>query len=81
MSHRVFRIYWPNGQSSHVAVGTDWLQAAANADFEIPTGCLRGACGSCEIDVNGETVRACISSVSTQSAISINVELPVDPCW
>lgn len=81
MSSRFVRIDWPNGQSTAVAAGTDWLQAAANAGFAIPTGCLRGTCGSCEIDINGEPLRACISSVSADDSTTITVEVPVDPCW
>ncbi|MCP4799524.1 MAG: 2Fe-2S iron-sulfur cluster binding domain-containing protein [bacterium] len=81
MSSGFVQIYWPNGKSTDVPVGTDWLQAAAHAGFAIPTGCLRGTCGSCEIDINGEPLRACISSVSAKDSMPINVEVPVDPCW
>ena len=35
------------------------------AGLEIPTGCLTGSCGACEIDVNGETIRACISHIES----------------
>ena len=54
---------WPNGRSSEVQAGGDWLVEARSAGVSIPTGCLGGSCGACEIEVNGELLRACISSV------------------
>ena len=58
------KIVWPNDKETFVSNGDDWLSSAEKAGLEIPTGCLTGSCGACEIDVNGETVRACISAVS-----------------
>ena len=52
------KINWPNKKSSNCSPGDDWLKAAYDADIEIPTGCLGGSCGACEIEVNGEVVRA-----------------------
>jgi aerobic-type carbon monoxide dehydrogenase small subunit (CoxS/CutS family) len=46
----------------------------------IPTGCLGGSCGACEIEVNGELVRACISSVPSSNDL-LQVELASDPYW
>ena len=40
-------IHWPNGQSSRCPSGRDWLAAARDAGFSIPTGCLGGSCGAC----------------------------------
>jgi aerobic-type carbon monoxide dehydrogenase small subunit (CoxS/CutS family) len=62
-------------------VGSDWLQAALAAGFSIPTGCLGGSCGACEIDVNGQTVRACIATVPASRSGELTVELSVDPSW
>ena len=56
-------VRWPHGQTTMETVGEDWLKAASNADVSIPTGCLGGSCGACEIEVNGKMVRACISTV------------------
>ena len=47
------RIQWPDGRNSEHAVGMDWLAAAKAAGVSIPTGCMGGSCGACEIDVNG----------------------------
>ena len=37
------------------------LNLGFDKSVEIPTGCLTGSCGACEIEVNGEIVRACIT--------------------
>ena len=74
-------VEWPDGSRSRVPAGDDWLQAAQQAGITIPTGCLGGSCGACEIEVNGEVVRACISSVPEDASGEIRVELAVDPYW
>ena len=75
------QIQWPNGSSTQAVVGSDWLEAARRAGFSIPTGCLGGSCGACEIEVNGNTVRACIATVPASKSGAIEVELSSDPYW
>jgi aerobic-type carbon monoxide dehydrogenase small subunit (CoxS/CutS family) len=55
--------------------------AAQAAGFPIPTGCLGGSCGACEIEVNGQMVRACIATVPAASNGELTVELASDPYW
>ena len=74
------RLRWPDGRSSTAAAGCSWLEAAKAAGVSIPTGCLGGSCGACEIEVNGELVRACISSVPSSNELP-QVELASDPYW
>ena len=74
-------IHWPNGSQSQVAPGTDWLEAARAAGESIPTGCLGGSCGACEIEVNGEPLRACIATVAGGPGGVLHVELASDPYW
>jgi ferredoxin len=74
-------IHWPHGRSSTIRSGTDWLLAAQAAGFPIPTGCLGGSCGACEIEVNGQMVRACIATVPAASNGELTVELASDPYW
>ena len=74
-------IHWPGGLSTRCPAGRDWLDAAREAGFAIPTGCLGGSCGACEIDVNGNSVRACIAQVPTSRKGEISVELATDPYW
>ena len=75
------QIKWPNGQCSKHTEGQDWLIAAKEAGIEIPTGCLGGSCGACEIEVNGKIIRACISSISAKEGTHLKVNLAVDPYW
>jgi len=74
-------VHWPHGRSSTVRPGTDWLVAAQAAGFPIPTGCLGGSCGACEIEVNGQMVRACIATVPASTSGELTVELASDPYW
>ena len=72
-------INWPNKKSSNCSPGIEWLKAAYDANIEIPTGCLGGSCGACEIEVNGEIIRACIASVPNE--YNLKVEFLSDPYW
>ena len=79
MKGRKVKIIWPNRKSSICLPGSDWLKAASEANIEIPTGCLVGSCGACEIEVNGEVIRACIKSVPNESELI--VDFFRDPYW
>ena len=81
MADSAVSIHWPNGHTSSCNAGCDWLVAAQAAGFLIPTGCLGGSCGACEIEVNGQVVRACISTVPASRSGSLTVELASDPYW
>ena len=72
---------WPDGRITQERIGADWLQAAANAGISIPTGCLGGSCGACEIEVNGKVVRACISTVPPSKSGQLTVDFATDPHW
>ena len=78
---RLVQITWPDGQISQVAAGTHWLLAARQADVAIPTGCMGGSCGACEIEVNGQTVRACIATVPASRSGLLSVAWASDPYW
>jgi len=73
------KLQWPNKQSSDCTPGVSWLKAAYDANIEIPTGCLGGSCGACEIEVNGEVIRACIEVVPEEK--ELKVEFFSDPYW
>ena len=74
-------VHWPDGHSSAVRIGSDWLAAARSNGLVIPTACLGGSCGACEIEVNGQVVRACISTVPASRRGALDVELASDPYW
>ena len=80
MSKQVL-IHWPHGKTTSCTAGYDWLAAAREAGFSIPTGCLGGSCGACEIDVNDTTIRACMATVPASKSGELRVELATDPYW
>ena len=81
MKETNIKILWPNDIETFVSEGDDWFSSAEKAGLEIPTGCLTGSCGACEIDVNGVTVRACISKIKKNKKAILKVSLISDPFW
>ncbi len=81
MNTDFIEIEWPNGKHSFAVAGSNWLSLALEAGVQIPTGCLGGSCGACEIEVNGEIVRACIDRISLDSSKYIKVDFVNDPYW
>ena len=81
MKKSKIKISWPNNVTTIVSDGDDWFLAAEIAGLEIPTGCLTGSCGACEIDVNGNTVRPCISNIKKQNGSPLKVTYTIDPFW
>ena len=75
------KVIWPNNKETSVSEGDDWFSSAEKAGLDIPTGCLTGSCGACEIDVNGKTVRACISDIKSNKKSILKVTLTTDPFW
>jgi aerobic-type carbon monoxide dehydrogenase small subunit (CoxS/CutS family) len=57
------------------------LAAAREAGVTLPTGCLGGSCGACEIEVNGRVVRACIATVPPSRTGRLQVQTACDPFW
>ena len=81
MKQSKIKIIWPNNIETYASEGDDWFSIAEEVGLEIPTGCLTGSCGACEIDVNGETVRACISNIQSKKDCSLSVSFTTDPFW
>ena len=81
MNKKIIKIEWPNSITSYATEGDDWFLIAQKVGLEIPTGCLTGSCGACEIDVNGETIRPCISNLKGNKDCSFKVSLTSDPYW
>ena len=81
MKENKIKIKWPNNTVTYVSDGDDWFSTAKKAGLEIPTGCLTVNCGACEIDVNGETIRACMSDIKSGKRCSLKVSLTTDPFW
>ena len=81
MKNSKIKILWPNNNQTFASEGDDWFSSAKKAGLEIPSGCLTGSCGACEIDVNGETIRACISDIKNNKKGLLKVSLTSDPFW
>ena len=80
MKKPLTKINWPNKIFTEAKEGDDWFINAKKANINIPTGCLSGSCGACEIDVNGKTIRPCITSIELSNE-KLNIELTSDPYW
>ena len=83
MKNSKIKIIWPNNIETYASYGDDWFSNAVRAGLEIPTGCLTGSCGACELDVNGETIRACISNINFDKGKghALKVSFTTDPFW
>ena len=81
MKNSKIKIRWPNNNETYALEGDNWFSTAEKAGLEIPTGCLTGSCGACEIDVNGFTVRACINNIKSNKESLLEVSLTSDPFW
>ena len=81
MKDTTIKIRWSNNNETYASEGDDWFSTAEKAGLEIPSGCLTGSCGACEIDVNGETIRACISDIKSNKKSLLKVSLTTDPFW
>ena len=75
------KVIWPNNKETFVSDGDNWFSSAEKAGLEIPSGCLTGSCGACELDVNGKTVRACISDIKNNKKGLLKVTFTTDPFW
>lgn len=81
MKRKKIKICLPNNIETYAYDGDDWFSIAEKANCHIPTGCLTGSCGACEIDVNGETVRPCIQNISSSDLDILKVKFTTDPFW
>ena len=81
MKDTKIKIRWSNNHETYAYEGDDWFSTAEKAGLEIPSGCLTGSCGACEIDVNGETIRACVSDIKSNKKCLLHVSLTSDPFW
>ncbi len=81
MEQKQLKLIWPNGTIKKVNAGDSWMKAADQCGIKIPTGCLRGSCGACEIEVDGEIIRACISKISPTKGGVLEVHFLSDDIW
>lgn len=78
--------FLPDRVMIEAEAGESVLEAARRAGVDIPTGCLRGSCHACEVEIAGlgmegeETICACITSIPLGKN-KITVTLYSDPTW
>ena len=81
MKKKKLKICWPNKFITTAEEGENWFTKAEKANIEIPTGCLVGSCGACEIDVNGVTIRPCVKDIEYTNDYYLDIEFTTDPFW
>jgi len=81
LNKKTLKICWPNKLTTIAEEGEDWFKKAQKANLKIPSGCLVGNCGACEIDVNGETVRPCVKNIEYKDNNYLKIEFITDPFW
>tara|TARA_Y100000589_G_scaffold272559_1_gene265681 strand:+ start:2299 stop:2544 length:246 start_codon:yes stop_codon:yes gene_type:complete len=81
LKKKKLKICWPNNITTIAEEGEDWFLKAQKANIDIPTGCLVGSCGACEIDVNGQTVRPCVKNIEYSNDSQLYIEFTTDPYW
>ena len=81
MKKKKLKIHWPNDSITTAEEGEDWFLKAQKANIKIPTGCMIGNCGACEIDVNGETIRPCLKNIEYKNNYHLHIEFTTDPFW
>ena len=81
MKKKKLKIHWPNDSITTAEEGEDWFLKAQKVNIKIPTGCMIGNCGACEIDVNGETIRPCLKNIEYKNNSYLNIEFTKDPFW
>ena len=81
MKKKKLKIHWPNNSTTTAEEGEDWFLKAQKANIKIPSGCMIGNCGACEIDVNGETIRPCLKNIEYKNNSYLNIEFTKDPFW
>ena len=72
---------WENRVTIQSEAGESILEAAQRAGVDIPTGCLRGSCHACEVEIDGDdTICACITPVPLGKN-KLTITLYSDPTW
>ncbi|MEB3291642.1 MAG: 2Fe-2S iron-sulfur cluster-binding protein [Synechococcales bacterium] len=72
--------FLPDDISTTAEVGEALLKVAERAGVFIPTGCLMGSCHACEVEMNGQEVCGCITSVPAGTP-QVTINLFSDPSW
>jgi ferredoxin len=72
--------FLPDDVTIEAEPGEALLRVALRAGVVIPTGCCMGSCHACEVEMNGEAVCSCITSVP-KNVEAVTIDLYTDPNW
>ncbi len=72
--------FLPDRVTVAAETGEPLLTVAERAGIDIPTGCLMGSCYACEVEIDGEPVRACLATIPTGES-TLTVRCYDDPVW
>jgi ferredoxin len=72
--------FLPDNLTTTATPGESLLTVAARASVSIPTGCMVGSCNACEVEMNGEDVRSCITAIP-DGFVTLTIHLFNDPSW
>lgn len=72
--------FLPDDITTTATPGESLLSVATRANVSIPTGCLIGNCNACEVEMNGEDVRSCVTAVPNDIS-TLTIYLFNDPSW
>jgi ferredoxin len=72
--------FLPDDVKVTATVGESLLDVADRSGIMIPRGCLSGSCHACEVTMNDEDVRSCITAIPPGVAV-VTVQLFSDPTW
>jgi ferredoxin len=73
--------FLPDGVETIARSSETILGVAKRVGVTIDTGCLRGSCGACEVELDtGEVARSCITTIPN-STPTCTIELYCDNIW
>ncbi len=72
--------FLPDNLTTTAIPGESLLAVAARANVVIPTGCMVGNCNACEVEMNGEDVRSCVTAIP-EGVPMLTIHLFNDPSW
>jgi ferredoxin len=72
--------FLPDDVKTTASVGELLLDVADRAGVQVPRGCMGGSCYACEVSLNDEDVRSCITAIPPGHAV-VTVHLFSDPTW
>ena len=64
--------FMPADKVVSAKIGDPLLDVAKKAGVEIPTKCMKGECGTCEVNINGKWVKSCQETGTSDNYGQVN---------